>query len=126
MNSYEMGLVVKPNLSETDVNSLVERLKTMIGEQGGTVEAVDLWGKRRLAYPVEKHTEGYYVFIRFLLSPSRVEEINRVVGITEEILRHIVVKECQKSQTAARETVQEELVEAPSDNVTGDVQAQSE
>ncbi len=126
MKRYELGLVVKPNLSETEVNGLIERMKATVGEQGGSVEAVDLWGKRRLTYPVEKYTEGYYIFIRFLLSPLRVEEVSRVARLTEEVLRHIVVKETKKHHVIGQDPGGKEIGEASSDNVTSDVQTQSE
>ncbi|MGQ9472998.1 MAG: 30S ribosomal protein S6 [Candidatus Caldatribacteriaceae bacterium] len=96
MNRYELGIVVKPNLSEAELSTVIEKLKLLIGEQGGTVEEVNLWGKRRLAYPVDKQSEGYYAFFRFLLPPTKTHEISRVVGLTEEILRYILVKEKAK------------------------------
>ncbi|MGC8778626.1 MAG: 30S ribosomal protein S6, partial [Candidatus Caldatribacteriaceae bacterium] len=99
MNRYELGIVARPNLSEAELNALMEKMKNLIAEQGGEMEAVNLWGKRRLAYPVEKHHEGYYMFFRFLLSPTRVEEVSRVTRLTEEVLRYILVKE-EKKQPA--------------------------
>lgn len=125
MNRYELGIVVKPTLSEGELNALVEKMKGLVTEQGGEIESVNLWGKRRLAYPVEKHNEGYYVFFRFLLSPAKVEEIGRVARLTEEILRYILVKEEKREEHPS--VVQEEKVpEPPSDEVIGDVSAQSE
>lgn len=108
MNRYELGIVVKPNLSEAELSALIEKLKLLIGEQGGTVEEVNLWGKRRLAYPVDKQSEGYYAFFRFLLSPTKTHEISRVVGLTEEILRYILVKEKAKKISLKKESPLEE------------------
>lgn len=125
MNHYELGIVVKPTLSEGELNALVEKMKGLVTEQGGEMESVNLWGKRKLAYPVEKYNEGYYVFFRFLLSPAKVEEINRVARLTEEILRYILVKEEKREERPS--VVQEEKVpKPPSDEVIGDVSAQSE
>lgn len=125
MNHYELGIVAKPTLSEGELNALVEKMKGLVTEQGGEIESVNLWGKRRLAYPVEKHNEGYYVFFRFLLSPAKVEEISRVARLTEEILRYILVKEEKREERPS--VVQEEKVpEPPSDEVIGDVSTQSE
>ncbi|MCX7668407.1 MAG: 30S ribosomal protein S6 [Atribacterota bacterium] len=125
MNHYELGIVVKPTLSEGELNTLMEKMKGLIAEQGGEIESVNLWGKRRLAYSVEKQHEGYYVFFRFLLSPTKVEEISRVARLTEEILRYILVKEEKKQEHPS--VVQEEKVpESPGDEVIGDASAQSE
>jgi small subunit ribosomal protein S6 len=129
MNRYELGIVAKPDLSEAELNALVEKMKGVIVQQGGEVEAIDLWGKRRLAYPVEKHNEGYYVFFRFLLSPARVEEIGRVARLTEEVLRYILVKEEKKEPVTEKETPlveEKETPEPPVGEVIGDASVQSE
>jgi len=129
MNRYELGIVARPNLSEAELNALVEKMKNLIAEQGGEMEAVNLWGKRRLAYPVEKQNEGYYVFFRFLLSPTKVEEVSRVTRLTEEVLRYILVKE-EKKQPAPEQrpakVQEEETPESPSGEVVGDASVQSE
>ncbi len=129
MNRYELGIVARPNLSEAELNALMEKMKNLIAEQGGEMEAVNLWGKRRLAYPVEKHHEGYYMFFRFLLSPTRVEEVSRVTRLTEEVLRYILVKE-EKKQPASEQrpsAAQEEGTPAsPSGEVIGDASVQPE
>ncbi|MEN3185375.1 MAG: 30S ribosomal protein S6 [Atribacterota bacterium] len=125
MNHYELGIVVRPTLSEGELNALVEKMKSLVTEQGGEIESVNLWGRRRLAYPVEKHNEGYYVFFRFLLSPVKVEEISRVARLAEGILRHILVKE-EKKQERPSVVQEEKAPESPSDEVIGDASAQSE
>ncbi|MCX7730389.1 MAG: 30S ribosomal protein S6, partial [Candidatus Caldatribacterium sp.] len=66
--------------------------------QGGMVHGVDFWGKRRLAYPIDKQKEGYYVFLRFSLSPRNVAEVSRIARYTEDILRHILVKAEKKPE----------------------------
>ena len=64
MNNYELGVILRPTLSEEEVNSAVEKLKNFIEERGEVVK-VDLWGRRKLAYPIQKYQEGYYVFFNF-------------------------------------------------------------
>lgn len=96
MQEYELGVVIRPTLSEEAVQGVVEKLKSTIAGQGGTVHNVDFWGKRKLAYPIEKQKEGYYVFLRFSISPRSVAEVSRVARYTEDILRHILVKEEKK------------------------------
>lgn len=101
MQQYELGIVVRPTLSDEEVKGVVEKLKSTIVAQGGTVQDVDFWGKRKLAYPIDKQREGYYVFLRFSLSPKNVAEVSRVARYTEDILRHILVKEEKKPEKPA-------------------------
>lgn len=129
MNRYELGIVVKPTLSETELNAVIEKLKLLIGEQGGTVEEVNLWGKRKLAYPVDKRTEGYYAFFHFLLSPTQIREVSRVVGLTEEILRHILIKGKVRKASLEKESSlgeEKEAFEQVSHEVIQDVPIQPE
>ncbi len=101
MQKYELGVVIRPTLSEEAVQGVVEKLKSTITAQGGTVHNVDFWGRRKLAYPIDKQKEGYYVFIQFSLSPRNVAEVSRVARYTEDILRHILVKEEEKPEKPA-------------------------
>lgn len=98
MQNYELGVVLRPTLSEEAVQGVVEKLKNTIVNQGGVIHDVDFWGKRKLAYPIDKQKEGYYVFLRFALSPRNVAEVSRVARYTEDILRHILVKEEKHSE----------------------------
>ena len=70
----------------------MERFKTLVAENGGTVEGVDKWERRRLAYEVKGKREGIYVVMNFSGEPAAEAELGRVLGITEGILRHIVVR----------------------------------
>ena len=92
MCSYETLFVVRPDLSEEDTAAVVNKFTALIADNGGTVENVNVWGKRRLAYPIEKHVEGYYVLVNFKSEANLPLELNRVFGITDEILRNIVVR----------------------------------
>jgi small subunit ribosomal protein S6 len=90
--SYETLFVVKPDLTEEATAAVVNKFTTLIADNGGTVENVNVWGKRRLAYPIEKFVEGYYVLVNFKSESNLPLELNRVFGITDEILRNIVVR----------------------------------
>ena len=90
--SYETLFVVKPDLSEEATNATVNKFTTLIAENGGTVESINVWGKRRLAYLVDDYAEGYYVLVNFKSDAALPLELNRVFGITDEILRYIVVR----------------------------------
>lgn len=90
--SYETLFVIKPDLTEEATAAVVNKFTTLIADNGGTVENVNTWGKRRLAYPIEKHVEGYYVLVNFKSEATLPLELKRVFGITDEILRNIVVR----------------------------------
>ena len=90
-NKYETVLVLSAKLGEEGNAELVEKFKKRIAKYG-TVESVDEWGKRRLAYPINKETEGYYTLINFESTPDYVAELERRFKITEGVLRSIVVK----------------------------------
>lgn len=90
--SYETLFVVKPDLSEEATAAVVNKFTALIADNGGTVENVNVWGKRRLAYLIEDYAEGYYVLVNFKSETNLPLELNRVFGITDEILRYIVVR----------------------------------
>ena len=91
MNKYEVMVIVKP-AEEEAINTLVGKIEALIARVGGTVEKVDRWGKRRLAYAVKKFTDGFYVLVNFEADPAEIKEIDRVMKINDEILKHLIVK----------------------------------
>lgn len=90
--SYETLFVVKPDLSEEATTAVVNKFTGLITENGGSIENVNVWGKRRLAYLIDDYAEGYYVLVNFKSESSLPLELNRVFGITDEIMRYIVVR----------------------------------
>lgn len=92
MAKYETMLVTSANLDEEASAALIGKFKTLI-EAHGTIDSVDDWGKRRLAYPINKQTEGVYTVIKFTSDPSFPAELDRVYKITEGVLRNIIVAE---------------------------------
>ncbi len=91
INKYETIFIVNLNVGEEKVTELVEKFKSLIGS-AGEIESVDLWGKRRLAYEIDDIKEGYYVYISFTAGTDFPKELERVFKITEDILRHIVIR----------------------------------
>ncbi len=87
---YETVYIIRPDLSEEETAAIVERFKGL-AEQHGTVEGVDEWGKRRLAYEIADFTEGYYVLMSFSSGPEFPAELDRVFKITDGIIRSIIV-----------------------------------
>ena len=92
MAKYETMLVTSSNLDEEASAALVGKFKSLI-EANGTIDSVDEWGKRRLAYPIEDETEGGYTVIKFTSDPSFPSELDRVYKITEGVLRTIIIAE---------------------------------
>ena len=117
--SYETLFVVNATLGEDDVKALVEKFVSLISENASDV-SVNEWGKRRLAYPINYITEGYYVLVNFKSEPSFPLELERVLGITEGVLRYMTTSKIEKevkseeAVVAAEETVEvvEETTEA--------------
>ena len=88
--SYETIMVLNTKNGEDAVNALVEKFKTLI-ESHGTIDSVDDWGRRRLAYEIQDETEGYYVLVNFTCPPEFPAELDRVYKITDGVLRSLIV-----------------------------------
>ena len=89
--SYETMFVVDLQKGEEEAKAIVEKFTKLIAENG-TIEETDEWGKRRLAYPINDLNEGYYVLVKFSAPAQFISELERVFGITEGIMRSIVVR----------------------------------
>ena len=89
IEKYEVLYVLNPNLTEEETQGIVEKFKTLI-EQNGTVDEMDEWGKRKLAYEINYLTEGYYVLVKFTSGPEFPAELDRVLGITDGVIRSLV------------------------------------
>jgi len=92
MNKYELIYVIDTAMEESARNELIARFNGMIEKDGGKVEKVEEWGKRRLAYAINYKTEGYYVLVNFTANAELPREIERVMQINESILRYLTVK----------------------------------
>ena len=86
---YEVLYVLNPNLTEEETQAIVEKFKTLI-EQNGTVDEIEEWGKRKLAYEINYLTEGYYVLVKFTSGPELPAELDRILGITDGVIRSLV------------------------------------
>ena len=98
MNSYETLFVVDATLSEEDVKATVEKFTSLIAENG-TIDSIDEWGKRKLAYPINDKNDGYYVLVNFKSEGEFPSELERVFGINEYILRSIVIRHIEDKKT---------------------------
>ena len=91
MRKYEMAVVVAPSLDEEGVKAVLANIQELIERFGGSVEKVDEWGKRRLAYEIAKVNEGFYTFITFNAEPSAPNELEQRMRIMDNILRYLIV-----------------------------------
>lgn len=98
LNSYETLFVVDCSIGEEGVKSVVDKFTALIAENG-TVDNVDEWGKRRLAYPINDQNDGYYVLVNFKSEGEFPAELERLFGINENILRSIVVRLIEDKKT---------------------------
>ena len=89
--NYEVVYIIDPAQGEEAIAATVAKFQAL-AEQNGSDVVVDEWGKRRLAYAVKKFTDGFYVLINFEAAPAEIKEIDRVLKINDEVLRHLIVK----------------------------------
>lgn len=93
MIKYELVLVVAPNLTEEEVKATSEKAKSVITDNGGVIDNVDDWGKRRLAYEINDFNEGFYYLVNFSSNPELPKELDRILRITDSVIRHMIVKQ---------------------------------
>lgn len=90
MHNYELVFIVHPDLDETALNGIVEKVKGWITESGGSIENAEVWGKRRMAYRIRKQREGQYVYMTVSFAPTFTTELERNLRFTEPVLRHLI------------------------------------
>lgn len=93
MNKYELAVVVSAKIEDEDRAATIEKVKEYITRFGGTVTEVDEWGKRRLAYEIQKMREGFYYFVRFEADAACPAEVERRVRIMENVIRYLCVRQ---------------------------------
>lgn len=104
---YELGFILNPEVSEEQTSAILERIQKIVNNHDGQVVKVNQWGRRRLAYPIEHHRDGYYVFIDMILTPETVIELDRTLKVSEEVMRHLVKKRDAKAVQKEREEREE-------------------
>ncbi|HEX2985775.1 MAG TPA: 30S ribosomal protein S6 [Caproiciproducens sp.] len=97
INSYETVFILSTSLGDDGIAAMVQKFKDLI-EANGTIESVDEWGKRRLAYPIKKQDDGYYALINFKSAPEFTAELDRIYKITDGVLRSLIVKKEEKKE----------------------------
>ena len=87
MRDYEMMIIIDPTVDERNITTFVDKLLQVVPNEGSTLEKVDIWGKRRLAYDINKRSEGIYVVVDMKATPETAQELDRQLGLNEAILR---------------------------------------
>jgi small subunit ribosomal protein S6 len=113
MRRYELMLVLRPDLPDDRTQAVVDRTTRAISAAGGQIIKVAPWGRRRLAYPIARHREGSYHIILFEAPAESIQELERGLLITEELLRHLVTRVERPVRAARREGAGEDSTEFP-------------
>jgi small subunit ribosomal protein S6 len=92
VTEYEILLLLDPELAEAKQADVVARLRALIEKGGGTLERHDVWGRRKLAYPIDKKEEGIYHLLSFTSSPETLDELSRVLKIDDDVMRHMATR----------------------------------
>lgn len=107
MHPYELMVILDPGIDERTVAPSMDKFLAVVKDAGGDIENVDIWGKRRLAYEIDKHAEGIYVVVNFTAPYSATQELDRQLGLSEAVLRTKVLRSdeliAQKAEAAKRE-----------------------
>lgn len=93
MRKYELMYILRPDLEQEAVEATAEKIKGVITDQGGEIVEHEIMGKRRLAYEIQKFRDGIYVLVQFKAEPQAVSELERVIRITDVVIRHLVVND---------------------------------
>ena len=92
MRDYELMVVLDPNLDEAAIEALNTRVQALATQRNGSVENVDVWGRKRLAYPIGRFRDGFYILLKLQLPPTAAVEIERALKLNESVIRHLLVR----------------------------------
>ena len=92
MHNYELIFILQADLDEASLNTAVDNVETLIKNNGGEIAKIDRWGKRKLAYEIDKINDAFYVLVDFHNNPSEIAEVDRVLRISDAVLRFMIVR----------------------------------
>jgi small subunit ribosomal protein S6 len=92
LRDYELVVIINPEVADDGIDSIVNNISRLITKDGGTVDEIDRWGKRKLAYPIKRFLEGNYVLFRCKMKAASGKGLEANLGISEEVLRHLLVR----------------------------------
>ena len=91
MRKYEIMLILPSEADDKAIGAVTDRVSQVLGEHGGQISKVDRWGKRRMAYQIDKQSEGFYLVVQCQADPAAVKELDRVLALVDEVIRFKVV-----------------------------------
>jgi small subunit ribosomal protein S6 len=92
LRDYELIVVLSPEIGDDVIESSIEKVQQSVTSRGGEIKEVKHWGRRRLAYPIQRHMEGNYVESQVRLDPEQISSLEANLRISEEVIRHLIVK----------------------------------
>jgi small subunit ribosomal protein S6 len=92
LRDYELVVIISPEIADDGIDSTVNNISRLITKDGGTVDEIDRWGKRKLAYPIKRFLEGNYILFRCKMKAASGKGLEASLGISEEVLRHLLVR----------------------------------
>ncbi len=92
MRAYELMVIIDPDVEERSIDPTLEKFLNVVRNGGGTVDKVDFWGRRRLAYEIQKKTEGFYAVVNFTATPAVASELDRQLSLNETIMRTKIIR----------------------------------
>ena len=92
LTKYELMVIVDPEVDDRSVAPLIDKFLTVVPQEGGTVTNIDVWGRRRFAYPIQHKTEGSYVVVDLTSEPNTVNEVDRLLKLNDSIVRTKVLR----------------------------------
>jgi small subunit ribosomal protein S6 len=90
MRKYELVCIVQPDLDETAFNGVLDKVKGWISDSGGSVDKTEVWGRRKMAYQINKQREGQYLLLNLTMSPAATSELERNLRLQETVMRHML------------------------------------
>ncbi len=92
MSNYEVVFIISPEVTDEDVPNTIDKISEIVSKSGGSVTEVSQWGRRKLAYPIKRFTEGNYVLAQLELKPSLTMELEAKLRLSNDVLRHLLIK----------------------------------
>lgn len=92
MRNYELAFIIEPNIDNEGATSVVDKVSQFVKAVNGEVASVDVWGRRKLGYPINNYREGTYVILQLKMSPSAIVNLERDLKLSEEIIRYLLIK----------------------------------
>jgi small subunit ribosomal protein S6 len=109
---YDLGIIINPDVGDEQARAIVERVTQFVATNGGQVVRVNAWGRKHLSYPIQRHRDGLYFWFDLILPPEGVAKLERMLGVNEDIIRHLVRLRDPRTVVQARQREAEQDAQA--------------